>query len=88
MNRTERIVIGMQTYGRTDRGLKRKLRDAIITVPACARLPIKKDCDFNSGNNKNEYLGKNVCGIITAPSGWLPRFLSVTYLLYVLHFYS
>jgi len=40
MSRTERIVIDMQTYGRTDRGLKRKLRDAIMIIPVNTGLPI------------------------------------------------
>ena len=79
----------MQTYGRNDRGLKRKFRDAIIMMPVCTGLPIKKDCDFNSGmiNKVNTGTKKYAVGI-TAPSGWVPWFLSVTYCLYVIQFYS
>jgi hypothetical protein len=88
MSRTERIVIDMQTYGRNDRGLKIKFRDAIITVPVTTGVPIKKDCDFNSGNNKSEYKGKQCMRLITALSGWEPVCLSVTYCLYVIQFYS
>jgi len=51
MSRTERIVISIQTYGRTDRGLKRKFKKAIMIIPVNTGFPIKKDCDFNSGKN-------------------------------------